>query len=139
MFKVGTWVGAKRWPNRAAHPDLWGQPFGGRVLSVDEPVAWSHSFDFPTATPNSVDVMNHVIRLRKEGKLDGRVPVLWNFLTHRLIQWEPEDRLRTYQEDLILWRAEKEMRRDELEHPRRRTPRQLADFLPADRRHLAPA
>ena len=139
MFKVGTWVGAGRWPNRAAHPDHWGQPFGGRVLAADDTVAWSHSFEFPTSVPSSAEVMNLVIRLRKEGKLDGRVPILWDFKTHRVVQWESEQRLRTFQEDMILWRAAKEMRRDEIDHPRRKTPRLLADFLPEDRRHLAHA
>ena len=137
-IRVGSWVGASRWPNRAAHPDKWGRPIGGQVLDVMSTCVWAHTLEFPVPQPDGGLVMAHVMSLRKQGKLDGVVPVLWDYGDHRQIRWERVDGLRQFSDDIRLWRASKAMRRDELDHPQRK-PRPLSDFLPQTYRHLAPA
>lgn len=140
MFRIGSWVGGERWPNRTAHPDQWGRPIGGQVLDPESSVAWANTPEFPTSQPSGAEVMNHVLALRKQGKLVDAVPVLWDFGDGtRVIKWERASRLRPYKDDMSLWKAAMAMRRDELAHPRRQKPRSLAEFLPEDLKHLAPA
>ena len=139
MFRVGSWVGGERWPNRAAHPDQWGKPIGGQIIDLESPVAWAHTPEFPVGHPDSASVMNHVMALRKSGKLDDAVPVMWDYGGTRVIKWERASRLRPYQEDFQLWKAAKALRLDEIAHPRRQKPRTLAEFLPEALKHLAVA
>ena len=138
-FRVGSWVGASRWPNRAAMPDLWGRPIGGQVMDVMAPQAWANTPLFPTGQPDGALVMNHVLDLRKEGLLEGVVPVMWDFQGSRQIKWEMVEKLRPYSDDIHLWNATRAMRRDELAHPRRRKPREITEFLPQALQYLATA
>lgn len=140
MFRPGSWVGAGRWSNQAAHPDLWGKPLGGQVLEVDSPAAWANTPEFPVSKPDGAQVMNHITELRKQGKLEGAVPVLWDLgNSTRVIKWERETNLRSYGDEMHLWKARKAMRLDEIAHPRREKKRPLASFLPEPLKHLAPA
>ena len=81
--------------------------------------------------------MTVALRLQHEGKLRGLVPVSWDFGNHQRVFWEKESALRSYEDDVVLWRAAKAMRMDEIEHPRRRRPRDIRDFLPQQQQHLA--
>lgn len=137
MFKPGTPVGASRWPNQSAHPDHWHKPIRGQVLDFCDVRAWANSIHFPEDVPHAGDVMGAALKLKAEGRLDGLTPVLWDFITHRRVAWEKTASLRTYEDDLTLWRAARELRRDEIAHPRRRKPRDIREFLPEQQRHLA--
>jgi hypothetical protein len=135
MFKPGTFVGAGRWPNRHAHPDHWQKPVRGQVLEFCDVRAWANTIHFPEDVPHAGDVMGVALRLRNEGKLDGLTPVEWDFVTHRRVLWEKTASLRPY-EDVQLWKAARALRRDEIEHPRRRKPRDIREFLPEQQKHL---
>lgn len=137
MFRTGTLVGAGRWPNQSAHPNLWQKPVSGQVLDFCDVRAWANTIHFPVDNPHAGDVMGVALKLRAEGALSGLVPVVWDFGTHRSVLWERELALRPYEEDVVLWRAAKALRLDELRHPRRRKPRDLREFLPQQQRHLA--
>lgn len=137
MLKVGTWVGAGRWPNETAHPDQWQKPLRGQIIDFCDVRAWANSLHFPEDVPHAGDVMGFALRMKTEGKLDGLTPVFWDFITHRRVYWEKTARLRTYEEDVLLWRAARAMRMDELEHPRRRKPRDIREFLPEQQKHLS--
>lgn len=137
MFKTGTSVGAGRWPNRHAHPDHWHKPLRGQVMDIYDVRAWANSIHFPEDVPHAGDVMTVALRMQHEGKLQGLVPVIWDFVTHRRVCWENADALRAYEDDVVLWRAAKALRLDEIEHPRRRKPRDIREFLPEQQRHLA--
>lgn len=136
MLKVGTWVGAGRWPNQDAHPNQWDKPVRGQVLDFCDVRAWANSVYFPEDVPHAGDVMGVALKLKAEGRLDNLTPVYWDFTTHRRVLWERASRLRPYEEDVLLWRAAKAMRMDELEHPRRRKPRDIREFLPEPQKHL---
>lgn len=137
MFKTGTMVGAGRWPNQSAHPDFWQKPLSGQVLEFCDVRAWANSVHFPEDAPHAGDVMGVALKLRAQGALNGLAPVFWDFGTHRRVLWERESALRPYEEDVVLWRAAKALRLDELRHPRRRKPRDLREFLPQQQHHLA--
>ncbi len=137
MFKTGTLVGASRWPNRDAHPDFWHKPLSGQVLDFCDVRAWANSIHFPEDNPHPGAVMSTALRLREEGMLDGLVPVLWEAGGQRRVMWERESAVRPYEEDVVLWKAARAMRLDELRHPRRRKRRELRDFLPPPQRGLA--
>lgn len=81
--------------------------------------------------------MGVALRLREQGVLEELTPVLWEFDGHRRVYWERTCALRTCEEDLVLWRAARALRLDELRHPRRRKPRSLGDFLPQAQTSLA--
>jgi hypothetical protein len=51
--------------------------------------------------------------------------------------WEKTTALHPYEDDVLLWKAAKALRLDELDHPRRRKPRDIREFLPQQQRHLA--
>ena len=139
MFRPGMWVGAGRWANQSSHPDLWGKPLGGQIVSTDSPAAWANTPEFPVRNPDSAQVIIHISELRKQGKLEGAVPVLWDYGDgHRVIKWEKETCLRPYGDEMHLYKARKLMRLDELAHPRREKRRPLASFLPEPLKHLAP-
>jgi hypothetical protein len=53
------------------------------------------------------------------------------------VYWERNETLRLFDEEMSLWRAAKALRLDEIEHPRRRRERRLAEFLPPEMQHLA--
>lgn len=92
MCRVESWVGASHWPNRAAQPSQWGKPLGGRVLELDAPMAWAGTPDFPVSQPDGAQVMNHVMARRKAGKLDGVLPVMWDYGDgHRVIRGEEDE------------------------------------------------
>jgi hypothetical protein len=137
LFKPGAVVGAGRWPDRHAHPDQWHKPLRGQVLDFCDVRAWANSMHFPEDVPHAGAVMGLALRLQEEGALEGLTPVLWDFITHRRVLWERTERLRAYEDDVLLWRAAKAMRLDEIEHPRRRKPRDIREFLPEQQRHLA--
>lgn len=135
-FPSSSWVGAGRWPNREAHPDFWGKPFAGEVLDIFDRRAWANSLEFPTDNPHPGEVATVAIRSQKDGRLNGRVPVLWDFRTHREVRWELEEKLRTYKDDVACWNAAKKQKLDAMAHPRRRTQRHFSDFLPEPLRSL---
>ncbi len=140
MLRTGSWVGAERWPNRTAHPDQWGRPIGGQVLDPESTIAWANTPEFPVSRPPGAEVMNHVMAMRKLGKLSDAVPVMWDYGNGtRVIKWELISRLRPYKDDVQLWKAAQAMRRDELAHPRRQRTRTIAEFLPEALKHLASA
>jgi len=130
MFKTGTLVGAGRWPNQTAHPNQWHKPLRGQVIDFCDVRAWANSIHFPEDTPHAGEVMGAALKLREEGKLNGLTPVLWDFGTHWRVLWEKDAALRTYEDDVVLWRAARALRLDEIEHPRRRKPRDIREFLP---------
>lgn len=137
MFKTGTWVGAARWPDQSAHPDHWHKPIRGQVLDFCDVRAWANSIHFPEDVPHAGEVMGTALKLQTEGRLDGLTPVCWDFVTHRRVTWEKTSALRAYEDDVLLWRAARALRRDEIEHPRRRKPRDIREFLPEQQKHLA--
>ncbi|HVL76814.1 MAG TPA: hypothetical protein VM406_12425 [Noviherbaspirillum sp.] len=137
MFKTGSWVGAGRWPNQDAHPDMWHKPLRGQVLDFCDVRAWANSIYFPEDNPHAGEVMGVALRLREQGLLEGLTPVWWDHGTHRRMTWERSAALRSAEDDLVLWRAAREQRRDEIEHPRRRRRRSLHEFLPPSQRTLA--
>lgn len=94
----GCEVGAERWPWSAAHPDCWGLPWKGVVLSPTDPRAWRGTLAFPRGEPDPVAVRAHVARHPALGA--SRVPVLWEFGE---VHWENADRLRPYAEDVAAW------------------------------------
>lgn len=137
MFKTGTWVGAGRWPNKNAHPDHWHKPVRGQVVDFCDVRAWANTIHFPEDNPHAGDVMGLALKLRSEGKLEGLTPVMWDFITHRRVYWEKTAELRAYEDDVVLWRAAKALRLDEIQHPRRRKRRDIREFLPEQQQHLA--
>jgi hypothetical protein len=137
MFKTGSWVGAGRWPDQEAHPDLWLKPLRGQVLEFCDTRAWANSIHFPEDNPHAGAVMGIALKLRAQGALVGLTPVLWDFGAYRRVLWEKVAALRPYEEELVVWRAARALRQDTLRHPRRRKPRSLRDFLPAPQRDLA--
>ncbi|AET95509.1 hypothetical protein BYI23_E003480 (plasmid) [Burkholderia sp. YI23] len=139
MFRAGEWVGAGKWANRESHPSAWGRPFLGCVLDPADFRAWANSFEFPESQPDLGQIMSLVIRLKAENKLADRVPVEWNFNNVRIVKWELISKLRTAKEEHALWNAMKLQRIDELNHPRRRKKRPLADFLSDGFTHLVSA
>jgi hypothetical protein len=137
MFKVGTVVGAGRWPNQTAHPDLWQKPIAGQVIDFCDVRAWANSIYFPTDNPHPGEVMGLALKLQEQGVLDGLTPVYWDFDGHQRVMWEKTSQLRSYTDDVSLWRAAKALRLDEIRHPRRRKRRDIGEFLPEDMQHLA--
>jgi hypothetical protein len=137
MLKTGTLVGAGRWANQNAHPNQWHKPLRGQVIDFCDVRAWANSIHFPEDTPHAGEVMGVALKLQAEGRLDGLTPVLWDFGTHWRVYWEKDSTLRPYDDDVILWRAARALRLDEIEHPRRRKPRDIREFLP--QKHLVPA
>jgi len=137
MLKVGTWVGAGRWPARNAHPDHWPRPLRGQVLDFCDVRAWANSIQFPEDVPHAGEVMGVALKMKAEGRLDGLTPVCWEFDGHRRVLWEKTATLRPYEDDVELWKAARALRRDELEHPRRRKRRDIREFLPEQQKHLA--
>lgn len=137
MFKAGTLVGRGRWPNQNAHPDHWQKPVRGQVLEFCDVRAWANTIDFPEDVPHAGEVMGHALKAKAAGKLDGLTPVLWDFGSHRRVLWEKTESLRPYEDDVVLWHAARAMRRDEIEHPRRRKQRDIREFLPDQQKHLA--
>jgi hypothetical protein len=110
MFKTGTWVGASRWPDQAAHPDHWHKPIRGQVLDFCDVRAWANSIHFPEDVPHAGEVMGVALRLQAQGKLDGLTPVCWDFITHRRVLWEKTTALHPYEDDVLLWKAAKALR-----------------------------
>lgn len=137
MLKVGTLVGAGRWPNQSAYPDLWEKPLAGKVLDFCDIRAWANSIYFPTDNPHPGEVMTLALKLREQGVLEGVTPVHWDLHSHQKVTWEKTSSLRPYAEDVALWKAAKALRMDEIEHPRRRKRRDIGEFLPHDMQHLA--
>lgn len=136
MFKTGSWVGAGRWPNQDAHPELWHKPLRGRVLDFCDVRAWANSVHFPEDNPHAGAVMGVALKLREQGLLQGLTPVCWDFGDVQRVYWERDAVLRPAEEDLVLWRAARAQRADALRHPRRRRPRSLHEFLPPQQRDL---
>lgn len=106
-------------------------------MDVLNPVAWSHTPNFPVANPDSIAVMNHVQKLRETKVLEGVLPVAWDYGGHRSISWERASNLRSYAEDMAIWNATRAQRLDEIVHPLRRKAKPLIDFLPDNLRYLS--
>jgi hypothetical protein len=94
----GTAVGAERWPLSAAHPDCWGRPWKGVVLSPADPRAWRGTLAFPRGEPDPTALREHLARYPSLGS--SRVPVLWEF---GQVEWEHADGLRPYVDDVAAW------------------------------------
>jgi hypothetical protein len=137
MYKVGTLVGAGRWPNQREHPNHWEKPLAGQVIDFCDARGWANSIYFPTDNPHPGDVMSMALKLQEQGALEGLTPVYWDFVSHHRVTWEKTSALRPYEEDVSLWRACKELRLDEIKHPRRRRRREIGEFLPDNMQHLA--
>ncbi|MDB5771409.1 MAG: hypothetical protein JWM42_1783 [Burkholderia sp.] len=137
MFKTGTLVGAGRWPNQLEHPNHWDKPLAGHVIDFCDARAWANTIYFPSDNPHPGEVMGMALKLKEQGLLEGLTPVYWDFVTHQRVTWEKTSSLRLYEEDVSLWRACKELRLDELKHPRRRRRRDIGEFLPDNMQHLA--
>src|SRR6476620_11140049 len=105
MLKVGTLVGAGRWPNQTAYPDRWEKPVAGKVIDFCDIRAWANSVYFPVDNPHPGEVMGLALKLQEQGLLQGLTPVSWDFSTHQRVLWEKTSSLRPYAEDLALWRA----------------------------------
>lgn len=103
---VGTKVGARRWPYHAAHPDCWGRPHSGVVLSRRDPRAWQDTMRFAGQLPSQaeVDAIVDANDARCSGQYDT-VPVLWTFGEEQVAYFERIDRLRPYAKDLADWTA----------------------------------
>lgn len=109
-MKIGSKVGAHRWPYNAAHPDCWGRPWSGVVLEVTDPRAWAGSIAFPSK-PTRAQVAAHVAHCEANGSdFSDRAPVLWDFGPNgSSVHWEKVDgtehAIRPYAEDLEAWSA----------------------------------
>lgn len=102
-IKIGTIVGARRWPNASAHPDCWEIPWRGELLATDDPRAWANTIAFPTENPDPEAVKKHVAWCNAQG-LVNTVPVLWNFGEKGLVvHWSRPGDLRPYGEDYLDW------------------------------------
>lgn len=116
-MEVGTKVGAKRWPYHAAHPDCWGKPHAGIVLSPRDPRAWQGTMAFGDRLPSHEEVDAHVDWI--EANVPDRrptLPVEWDFDGRKEVYWESVQNLRPYAVDLeewtaSLWRAKRPVRK----------------------------
>lgn len=122
MFHTGCWVGAGRWPGCDGHPFEWQRPIVGLVVAGDDPRLAQGADHAPC--PEQVV---------------GLVPVCWDYHTHALVRWEAPDGLRSYAEDLALWKAARDKALDDIKHPALRGKRGLRDYLPAPWHYLLAA
>ena len=106
---IGWIVGAKRWPSHGSHPGTWGQPWKGKVLAIDDPLAWKNKFAFPNRTPTQNEATSHVRQLMSRGLVSKSVPVLWYF-DEPTVHWETVDNLRSYEDDVAAWEEERSYR-----------------------------
>lgn len=104
----GTLVGAERWPYDGR------RPWSGIVLDPIDPRAWAGSIAFPVDRPSPLAVACHVAWCETEGLLDDRIPVLWEF---GKVYWERPAVVRRYDEDKILWRAHRRLKRTRWQRP----------------------
>jgi hypothetical protein len=101
---TGMRVGAGRWAYSAAHPDCWLAPYVGTVLSAEDPQAWQGTLAFPgDELPDPAKVKAWAAQCRKEGLLDAKVPVLWDFPTGQTVRWETLSALRLPADDRKAW------------------------------------
>lgn len=103
-MKIGTKVGAERWPYSHAHPDCWMQPWHGWLLAVNDTRAWVKTIAFPSRKPNQAKVDEHVSWCHAQGLLDANVPVFWIFGAEKTVHWERLEALVPYQVDVQNWR-----------------------------------
>lgn len=104
-MKIGTEVGAQRWPLHGAHPGCWGTPWKGTLLATTDPQAWANTMAFPSPTPDPAKVRRHV---RDRAQLLASVPVLWDFGAAGLkVHWERPAALRAYRQDVAAWELER--------------------------------
>ncbi len=104
-MKIGTKVGAKRWPYAHAHPGCWNQPWVGTVVAKDDPRVWQGTIAFPgNRLPSAAKVKAHVEWCLSQGLLTG-IPVLWNFdgPTGPRVYWEKPENVVPYADDLAAW------------------------------------
>lgn len=127
-----------RWPRVKENPVYWGLPIGGQVLDILDVRAWANTIHFPADNPDPAEVARFAIKAKSDGLLDGIVPVLWKFDNQGRVYWERAASLLLYEDDKILWKAAKEKRLDELQHPKRRKARQLGEYLDEEHHHLLP-
>lgn len=62
----------------------------GRVLAIDDPRAWAGSLAFPESNPDPENVRAHVKRVRAQGLLDEKLPVLWQFKSGEHLYWDSQ-------------------------------------------------
>lgn len=132
-FTVGMEVGAGRWPWHGAHPDCWGKPWKGMVLSPDDPRAWESTIAFPgtSQVPTRGEVLLHLWSVknmyhwafkehmspemwRKEYDKPNTFPILWDFDGKRKVFWARPAKhdldiygAKPYKLDLLLWKKER--------------------------------
>jgi hypothetical protein len=107
-LRVGTIVGAERWPYQNAHPDAWKQPWKGVVLAPNDPQAWAGSVAFPHGVPTQAEVDAELRQLKAVGLSDDRVPVAWEF---GKVHWERPSSLRPYERDVREWEQARKRKR----------------------------
>lgn len=105
-MEIGTKVGAKRWPNHAAHPDCWEKPHAGVVLSPRDPRSWEGTMAFGSRLPTQAEVDAHVDWIEADvQKREPTLPVEWDFWGRKEVYWETVSSLRPYAQDLAAWTA----------------------------------
>jgi hypothetical protein len=105
-LRIGAKVGAQRWPFHAAHPGAWGKPWAGTVIRQDDPRAWEDSQTFPRRKPTRAEVQAFLKGHLARGNKMTKIPVLWDFGPNdKKVYWESPENLRSYAEDLRLWKV----------------------------------
>lgn len=104
---AGDAVGARRWPYQSAHPDVWGTPWQGTLLALNDPRAWA---GHPALTSQPA-IDQHIAWCHEHGSLKDTVPVLWDFGDTQTVFFQSaagDDRchaLRPYADDCRDWEA----------------------------------
>lgn len=100
-LRVGTVVGARRWPYFANHPGCWGTPWKGEVLALNDPRAWAKNVML--STQQKIDA--HVAWCDLQGLFEDSVPVLWTFGDEKIVYFQTASNLRPYAVDYLDWQA----------------------------------
>jgi hypothetical protein len=107
-MKIGTVVGARRWPYSYAHGDAGERPWAGVLLANNDPLAWTDTLAFPNRCPSQAEVDAHLARLASLGlDMSDETPVIWAFERGPTVQWERREALRPYAEDVAKWAIER--------------------------------
>jgi hypothetical protein len=97
VIRPGDQVGARRWPGAGGHPDTWGQPWCGTVLSLGDPAAWEGTAALGAA-PTQAAVDAHLAG--PADALPGEtLPVRWAFPGGDRVYWERRAALVPYHKD----------------------------------------
>ena len=102
-LSVGLVVGCEyRWPMHASHPDCWQPPLKGVVLALDDLRAWHDSIAFPT-DPTQDECTAHVESCLARNLLKNKVPVRYSIGKEQFIEWDMNDKLHPWEEELKRW------------------------------------